>query len=336
MSSRFMILSGSKPQSEAWATLFLAMAVVLWGCSPRVIAVAEEHAPPLLLSTLRVLPAAIVLLLALPVMRSRFPSGVRTWLWAAVTGLVMVTAFQWALIEGVAHAGPGNAVVLANTTPFFVLILARVFLGERVAWGAVAGLVVGFIGVILMVWSQLGGEGRGDDLILGMGCALIAAVSWGVGTLLVRQRVIKDPGVDLLGLTAGQFVIGGVALVALTFSLGPERTTNWASGELWLAVAFISVGSTALATLAYFAALKRLTATRASAWLFLAPVVGVLIEIVLGEVPSAVVLIGMTLTIGGVAVVNRAPSTSSPAEAATSGEEERLKMVVAAGCDAER
>jgi drug/metabolite transporter (DMT)-like permease len=51
-----------------------------------------------------------------------------------------------------------------------------------------------------------------------------------------------------------------------------------------------------------------LSATTVSAWLFLSPVVAVLLEIVLGNTPKTIVFAGMVLTIVGVAIVNRAPA----------------------------
>ena len=62
-----------------------------------------------------------------------------------------------------------------------------------------------------------------------------------------------------------------------------------------------------IATLTYFGALKRMSATTVIAWQFLVPVIAVLTEIVYGEPPDALVLVGMGIAIVGVAIVNAAP-----------------------------
>ena len=91
---------------------------------------------------------------------------------------------------------------------------------------------------------------------------------------------------------------------------------QWSSGVLWLAVAFISIVGSAVATLAYFGSLRRLSATRVTAWGFLSPVIAVLLEIALGHTPPPKVLVGMAVTIVGVVVVTTAsPPVRRPAEA---------------------
>ncbi len=291
--------------------LLVATSVVAWGLTPRVTAVGGPHTEPLMLTALRAAPTALLLLLALPILRYRLPQGRTAWLWTGASGLLMVTVFLGGFTEAIIRAGPGNAIVLASTTPFFVVVLNRILFGERVSVKTLAGLVVGFAGVVLVVSSQLGGDAGGSDLALGMALALVAAIAWGVGTIVVKELVVRHPQTDLVGLTTGQYLIGGAVLLGLGFGIDGSEGTEWSSGDLWLSIAFISVVGSALATVTYFAALKRLSATRVVAWLFLSPVVAVLLEIALGHVPDTLVLVGMALTIAGVAIVNAAPQLPS-------------------------
>jgi probable blue pigment (indigoidine) exporter len=302
-------------RDEARATALLAFAVVVWGCTPRVTAVAAPHAEALTLTMLRAVPTAIVLVAVLPFLGSRLPRDRDAWLWTAVSGLLMVTVFLGGFTEGIIHAGPGNTIVLASTPPFWVVLLGRIFLRERVSLQAVVGLVLGFVGVVMIVWSQIGGDAGGTELVVGMGLALAAALGWAIGILVVKGLLTRRPDVDGVGLTTGQYVVGGVALLCISTAAEGGDGASWGSGELWLAVAFISIVGCALATLAYFGALRHLSATRVSAWGFVSPVVAVVLELVLGHVPGAVVLLGMAVTIAGVALVTwaRAP-VAVPAE----------------------
>ena len=299
------VSAGPKRDAVA-AALLLGVAVVFWGGSFRATAVATEHTSGLMLSALRALPAALLLVVAVPILGARLPRG-RLWLWAAVTGLLGVTLFFYGLSEGTALSGPGNAAVLANTPPFFVLVLGWIFLGERITAAGLVGLVIGFAGVVVMVSSQLGGGLDTADLALGMGLSLAAAASWGVTTLLVKWLADRDPQLDVLGLTAGQFVVGGAVLGILAFVVDGTGGTEWTSGELWSALAWLAIGASALAYFAFFAALKRASATAVSASLFLVPVVAVLVEAARGNPPGIVVGVGMALAVAGVALVLFAP-----------------------------
>ena len=230
------------------------------------------------------------------------------WFWAFVTSMLMVVLFLEGLSEGTARAGAANASVLANTTPFFVLILGWIFLKTKTNWLGIVGLLTGFAGVVLMVSSQLGGGRDTGDFVLGLVLALLGAAGWGIGTLIMKWLIKQDPKIDLVGFTAAQFLIGAVVLLALAFGIDGASGTDWGSGELWISLAYLAFLASALATLAFFGALRRMDVTIASAFLFLVPAGAILIEIGFGNAPDAVVLIGMVLAIAGVALVNFAPS----------------------------
>ena len=220
----------------------------------------------------------------------------------------MVTVFLGGFTEAIIHAGPGNAIVLATTSPFWVVVLGRVFLGVRASFQALAGLVVGFVGVVLIVSSQLGGGSGGGERAAGMGLALAAALGWAVGTLTVKELLIRRPDIDAVGLTTGQYLAGGAVLLVISSVAEGRNGADWGSGKLWLAVAFISIVGSAVATVAYFGAPPP-PDRHAGRHL------GVSLARDRGRSrdrarasPAAVVLVGMVVTIAGVAVV----TTASP------------------------
>ena len=300
---------GDTVQTEAGLAALLSVPIVLWAASFWATEIGGDETSALMFSALRTAPAALLLLSVLPFARSGLPRG-RMWIWAAVTGLLTVVVFFEGLSEGTLRAGAGNAAVLTNTPPFFVLVLGWFFLGERLSRLGIGGLLLGFAGVLVMVSSQLGGTSDVADLVVGIVFALAAAASWAIGTIIVKWLVVRDPNLDLLSLTAGQYVIGAPILLALAFGVDGAAGTEWSSAELWGSAVWLAVGASVIATLCYFAALKRVPATRVSAWLFLSPVVAVLIELGRGHTPDGVVLVGMVLAIAGVAIVNVAPQSA--------------------------
>ena len=295
----------------------LAISIVVWGCSPRVTAVAGPYTDPLTLTTLRSVLTALVMVAAIPILRYRLPHNRAVWWWTAASGLLMVTVFLGGFTEAIIRAGPGIASVLSSTPPFWVALIGWLFLGQRVAPRVVGGLLVGFAGVVLMASSQLGAESNAGDTAIGMAFAVGAALGWAIGTMLVKELIVRHPDTDLIGLTTGQYVIGGGVLLVLALPLEGTSGTDWGSGEFWLAVAFIAIVGSAIATVAYFGALRWLSATTTTAWLFLSPVVTVLLEIALGHTPKPLVLAGMAVTIAGVAIVN---SAGAPAPQPQPGE----------------
>jgi drug/metabolite transporter (DMT)-like permease len=287
---------------RAWrGALLLAAAIVLWGTAVRAHTVGADHAPALAFAAIRVLPAALVLTavaLAAGWGLSRRNAG-----WAALTGLLMVAVTLGGISEAIPRAGAAQVAVIFNTYPFFVLVAGVWVLRERLSRMGVAGLFAGFAGLVILVSSQAPSPGGAHDLATGTAIAAAAAVAWGGGTVIVA-RLLKDgeDGFDLLSFTAVQHIAGGLVLALLALPLAGD--VEWGSGELWLAGAWVSIGSSAVATVAFFAAMQLMTAARASSWQFLVPAVAVLVEALAGSVPNVPALVGMAVSILGVCMVS--------------------------------
>jgi drug/metabolite transporter (DMT)-like permease len=289
---------------EAMAMVLLMWTIAIWGSTPQVTDVAAGYARPLTLTSLRAAPTAAVLLLALPLLRFRLPRGVSEWLFTAVGGFLMVGVFLGGFTEGISRAGPGNAIVLSSTSPFWVAILSRVVYGERISRRTATGLLVGFGGVILVFSSQLGSHTGTGQTVVGLAWSLAAALGWALGTLVVKAQLNRRPDSDLLGIVTGQYLVGGIGLLAVSFAVEGTGAARWGAPDLWLAVAYIAIVGSAIATVAYFGALRVLSPTRVTSWAFLSPVVAVLIGLGLGTVPEPAVFAGMAITVAGVFIVN--------------------------------
>jgi drug/metabolite transporter (DMT)-like permease len=184
-----------------------------------------------------------------------------------------------------------------------VALLARVVLQERIKPAATAGLLLGFAGIVVMVSRQLGGSHSGSDLAVGIGLSLAAGVAWAAGTMIVRRLAVRDPDLDFVGLTTAQYLAGSPILIVVALAVKGTGGTDWGSSDLWGATLWLALGSSAIATLAFFMSLKWLNAAQTSSAQFLVPVVAVVVEAVRGHAPGGLVLTGMGLAIAGVALV---------------------------------
>jgi len=287
-------------------TALLGATVVLWGVQFQAVIWASDHATGLALAAIRALVAGLALSVFATIGGSRWPDR-RLWPWAIAGGIVMVAINGLALMEGTPRAGPANMAVLVNAAPFVILVLAAVFLRERVTRGGVAGLLVGFAGIVLLVWNELGAAGAGSDLVLGVALGGVACVSWSVGTVMVKW-LSAHADFDPVGFAAATFVVAAPLLIVLACAVDPSgtRSTDWESAELWANAAFIGLGATALGTVMYFTVLRLVPANTAGAWLFLPPVVAILGEVVMGEPQAALSLFGLVLAVAGVLIVSLA------------------------------
>lgn len=283
----------------AW--LLLLLPVGFWGGGYTATAVATEHTSGLMLAGLRCLPTLAVLPLA-PLFGARLPRG-QVLRDGALSGFLVVTVFLLGISEGTAHAGAANAAVLISAAPLWVALLARLFLGERIRPPAAAGLLLGFAGIVLMVSRQLGGGRGAGELALGLGIALAAGIAWAGATMIVRRLAVANPGLDVVGLSVVQYLVGAPILIVVGFAVRGTGGTDWTSLDLWGGAMWLGFGSSAIATVTFFLCLRWLDATRTSSSQFLVPVIAVVVEAVRGNAPGGLVLLGMALAIAGVALV---------------------------------
>lgn len=218
-------------------------------------------------------------------------------------------AMQWL---GLRYTTATSATLFISTSPIFILILARLFLRERVAAVQWAGVAVSFLGVATIATEGQPAALAGLSANVGDLLALASMLMWAAYTIAVKRR--RD------ALDARQFLFV-VALVG-GLTLGPWivwELAHDARASLSLpgAAAFVysGVGSFVLAYLGWGYAVARLGAARAGAWMHLMPAFGVLLAAAfLGEYPRAYHLVGIGLILAGIALSSfrGASASSSP------------------------
>jgi drug/metabolite transporter (DMT)-like permease len=281
--------------------LVLGTSVVFAGLAYPVTGTALDLTSPSVVAVSRALLGALVMLPVLRRAGARLPQDVRGWAWATVIGAGNVTITLIAISEGTRLAGAAAAAVLLNSAPFFVAVLARLVLDERLTPLRVAGLVVGFGGIVMVVAGEPSGSG-GSRVAEGVIVCLVGSLAWAASGLGMRYLSVRDRSFDVLGTTTAQFLCGGVMLLPY-LAVNGTGDTDWSSAELWLALAFLVVAAQVFTYMGFYVALARWTSARVFSWTFLVPAVAVVVEAVQGELPSAVTCIGMVVVIAGVAAV---------------------------------
>lgn len=245
-----------------------AIAPILWGSTYYVTRHALPADSPLWGGVLRALPAGIVLL----VLARRLPRG--SWWWRSlVLGTLTVGAF-FALVYVAAQALPSSiASTVMAVGPVVMMLAAWVLLGRRPLLRAVVGGVLGVVGVAVMLLG--GGDGAGLDP-RGIVASVAAMLMSSVGYVLANRW---QGEVEVLPLTAWQLVAG--ALVLLPVAVAVEGAPPALDGTAALGFAYVSLVATAVANVAWFAALRHLGPSTVGLVGLLNPVTGVLLGTVL-------------------------------------------------------
>ncbi|GIK77958.1 MAG: membrane protein [Actinomycetes bacterium] len=283
--------------ARAWTAF--ALVSVLWGIPYLFIRIAVEDgiSPGFLAWSRVVLGAAILLPLA---SRAGALSGLRGHLRWLLAYAALEIAIPFPLIAlGEEHVSSSVTAILIAATPLLVAILARVFdHSERVGGRRLAGLAVGFAGVIALVGVDIAGV---REELLGAVAILIAAVGYAAGPMTLQARLAT---IDPLATMAAALAIAAVLLTplaALSPPVDPVPATAIAS------IAVLGILCTAAAFVLFGALVIDVGAGRALVITYVAPVVALVAGIViLAESPGLGTLIGLPLILAGSALATGA------------------------------
>lgn len=195
----------------------------------------------------------------------------------------------------------GRSVVLAYTTPLWVIPAAWLFLGEPIGRGRQAGLAMGLAGLIL-IFNPLAFDWYNREALLGNGLVLLAALCWAGNIVYVRAHRWATPPFEL---ALWQAMLATVVLSAVAFVADGMPVVDWSPDLAWL----LGYGGVFGIAIAYWAAVnvnRSLPAGVTSIGLLGVPVFGLLCSVVILREPlSASLLAGMALIVAGIAAAVR-------------------------------
>lgn len=215
----------------------------------------------------------------------------KEWARLFVAGFLSIAAFNVLLAFAQLAAPTSRAAILTFTMPIWATLLARLVLGEAFDRRRVIGLVLGMAGLACLGLPLI----LGGAFSLGLAFALVASVSWALGTIVTKRWPVSAPA---LTVAAWQLPIGGVTagIGMLVFEGLP--IPKLLSPHVVAALGFHIVGAQALAYFLWFVVIARLPAGVASLGTLMVPAVGVLGSVLLlGERPTATDWIGLVLVI---------------------------------------
>ena len=290
--------------------ILLGITMFFWGAAFNATDIAFDYTTAGVITLARPVIATLILLPLLPLLGGKLPRSPKIWLFAVIVGVGSTTLSLTGLGVGTMYAGPAIAAVLLNSAPFFAVLIAT--LRERITILRATGLLIGFAGVVIIVLSNPIEVGSGNEFVIGVVAVMLGAIGYAASSVFVRWMSIKKVETDLWGFTTAQFICGAVFIIPFTLLQGDPGATLWGEPGLWASLAFLGIGSQLIAYVCFFVALARWPSGRVMAWSFLPPVVAGVIEIFRGNIPGAITLIGMGITIIGVAVVNHPKAEAIP------------------------
>lgn len=279
---------------------FAALSLV-WGSSFFWIKIAIQEVGPFMLVGLRVLFGILGLAVILLFNRPEGMPDRRTWQTLLILGITN-TALPFVLISWAEQQlDSAVAAIMNSSMPLFTLVIAHFALSDdKMTLQKTIGVIVGFLGVVVLMFRDLGGDVRLNLMAQG---AMMAAVLCYAGSTVFARRNTQNisPVVRALIplLSADAFIWTGALLTESPLRF-PALTLTWGA-LLWLGI----LGS-AIAYLLYYYLLHSLGPTRISMVTYMFPVVGVFLGVLLlNERLDISLILGALLVLGSLLIVNR-------------------------------
>ncbi len=259
---------------------------------------------PFVFLALRLSIASFAFLAVFLLGNGRFPKEVKTWRLAIISGVLGVAIPMSTFILSLQYQSSGVASIYVTTAPAQIAIAAHFFLpDERMSRNKAAGVTIALLGSLFLVLlgeSGLANVERANPL--GVILIMSGLISETINTVLVRKRMTH---MDPMQITAVRLLTGAVCLIGLAFIMG-DFDLSGISGAGYFSLLYAAlIGASAGQFMAFYIQ-RRFGATAFSLVSFVVPVVATSIGVLLlGEIVTWGMLVGVILIGGGIYLINR-------------------------------
>jgi drug/metabolite transporter (DMT)-like permease len=297
----------SPPAQHSLLSLYARLICVpaIWGGTFIAGRIVSAQLPAATSALIRFMFALVALLVVL-----HFSSGLRALnaitrrqlLGTMALGATGIFAYNLLFFNALAVLPAGRTSLIVALNPVVTVLIATAFLGERLSPTRWLGMALALLGVwVVVTRGELGqllaSVGRGELAMFGAVCA------WAAYTL-IGKRVLA--GLSPLLATLWAALWGTLFLALLAIGDVPHLRAASFTPAVWLSLAFLGILGTAVAFVWYYQGVNQLGAARTAVFNNLVPIFGVFFGwLLLGESVTASVLVGASLAITGVFLVNR-------------------------------
>jgi drug/metabolite transporter (DMT)-like permease len=295
---------GGSPGSQGWRGGFIFVVALipptLWATSIIAAKVVVRSLPPFTAATARfALATAIMwgLWTFLPKRRQR-PEG-RDWVFLALAGFFQTSLYFALQYAGVKLTSAASTAVIVNTRPIFVAILAVFLLDEKLRGKTIFAIIMGFTGVLIIAsQGSLQNLSLSTDHFLGDMLIVFNALSGAVGLVLTKKVLGRFNPFAALVFTVTFGAIGLIPFAVFEIWQGEGvPPTTWLP---WLLLIYQAIFCTVIAHFLWNNVLSRLDASKSAVFLYVTPVVGVILAYLLLDEPITIYLaIGAVLVLVG-------------------------------------
>lgn len=279
--------------------VFLAIVstIILWASAFVVIRIGLQDFHPGSLALFRYLVASVGLLVLYVFMPRRSVVPTKDVMPLFLAGAIGIGAYNIALNYGEVSVTSGIASFLVNLIPVVVIILAVIFLKEKLYRRSIVGIIICLAGIGIIAFSHHAEE---QHFSLGIVYLLLAALTGGIYHVLSRPLAIKYRPVELAA-----FMIWSATIVMLIYTPQMLQDLHAASLKTILAGIYLGIFPAIIAYIGWSFVLRKIPASQASPSLYAVPLTATMLGwLMIGELPTTLALTGGIIALVGAIVAN--------------------------------
>lgn len=302
-----MTTTTQKTTSPLLVIIAFATVYLVWGSTYFFIKMAVDGFPPFLLGALRFFTAGILMLIWCAIKGEQIFVK-RNIIHAAVSGFLLLVVGNGAVIWAEQTLPSAMVAIMVSSPPIWFVLL------DKPNWGTnfkskstILGLIIGFIGVILLFSEQIGsmfGPSTGSSKLPGMLLLLAGTLGWASGSLYSKHNNTKG---SVSVNTAWQMLAAGIVFIPSSFFHNEVQTLNWHTipAHSWYALLYLVVFGSIAAFSAYVWLLQVRPATQVSTYAYVNPVIAVILGVLFAHESVTLLQVGgLVIILGSVLLIN--------------------------------
>lgn len=282
------------------AYIALAATSFIWGTTWVASKVAVINAPPLQVSAMRQFIAGLIYIVFFKLKGEPWPTPKQ------LKPLLIMSFFLLIIANGFAtwsikYISSGLAALIAALYPLFVVIIEMIFYKTKNTIATFIGLLLGLAGICVVFYDNAFHH-NSSDYLFGVILALIAMLSWAIGTIFVARKKLNINPYYGMG---WQMMLAAPFIFIMSLGTGTNISLTQIPAQTWMALAYLVIMGSCIAFVCFIYTMKHLPAAIASLYAYINPIVAMLIGyLLLSEKLTINILIGTLITIFGVYLVN--------------------------------
>ena len=238
-------------------------------------------------------------------------SSRKQWKDAIIIGICLIVFGQGLLAYGEQFLSSDITALLFSTVPIWIILIGKFYSNLKLNKHTLLGIIAGSIGLVILIYPSFEAMLFGDQTnttnennFLGISILLIAAISWGIGSLYSHKADLPS---NILISTGMMLFVGGLFLlgIGMIIEFNTMYVSKFSTSSILSLIYLIIIGTTGW--LGFFWILRNTTATLANTFAYVSPVIAVFLGwIILDEnINLRIIVATIVIIVGVILIVNK-------------------------------